>query len=362
MVNLLFRDGRANGQDMPIIGTTDVTPKSAQTVQLQQQAQKQPSNAATKAKEPQWNLDSIVLSDITKQSVKDAIVFCNNRDRIVNEWNLTRFMKGGGGITGINMYGKPGTGKSITAEAIAKATGRKIIKADYSQIQDSKWGGTEKQLTDIFETAKKENAVIFFDEANGLLSKRRSEGANSETNNQIKSHLLTLLDDYDVIVVFATNLFKDYDRAFFRRILFHISFPTPEREQLISLWNFHFGDSANDDKYVPRDASFSMEQLADDSRGLTGGDIKNITLKVCTQLVAQNLSGITNQLVASEIGKYKKSLQDMGEKLSSNDNVIELTGKDKEEADKLFESKEREEVINNDDKHLFDSNFNSINQ
>ncbi|MCR4560633.1 MAG: AAA family ATPase [Bacteroidales bacterium] len=347
---------------MPIIGSTDVTPKSVQSVSTQPHAtdKKQGTSVITNAKTPQWNLDSIVLDESTKQSVKDAIVFCNNRDKIVNEWNLTRFMKGEGGITGINMYGKPGTGKSITAEAIAEATGRKIIKADYSQIQDSKWGGTEKQLTEIFETAKKENAVIFFDEANGLLSKRRSEGANSETNNQIKSHLLTLLDDYNVIVVFATNLFKDYDRAFFRRILFHINFPTPGREQLISLWNFHFGDGSNGEKAVPRVEDFSMEKLADDSRGLTGGDIKNITLKVCTQLVAQNLPGISNKLVSNEIEKYKKSLQDMGENLSSDEGeTIVLTGKDKEAADKLFEAKEHEETISGDDKELIDNNFNN---
>ena len=349
---------------MPIIGSTDVTPKSAQTAYIQPPGNEQKKTEAviTKAKDPLWNLEDIVLDQSTKQSVKDAIVFCNNREKIVNEWNLARFMKGGGGITGINMYGKPGTGKSITAEAIAKATGKKIIKADYSQIQDSKWGGTEKQLTEIFETAQKENAIIFFDEANGLLSKRRSEGANSETNNQIKSHLLTLLDDYNVIVVFATNLFKDYDRAFFRRILFHISFPTPGREQLISLWNFHFGDSSKDDKAVPKAADFSIEKLAEDSYGLTGGDIRNITLKVCTQLVAQNLTGITNKLVSDEIEKYKTSLKDMGENLSSEEGETTiLSGKDKEATDKLFETKEQEDIINGDDKQIIDKNFDSIN-
>ena len=62
-------------------------------------------------------------------------------------------------------------------------------------------------------------------------------------------------------------------------------------------------------------------------RGLTGGDIKNITLKVCTQLVAQNLPGISNKLVSDEIEKYKKSLQDMGENLSSDEGeTIVLTG------------------------------------
>lgn len=286
-------------------------------------------------REPYWDLNEIVLDQETKNALQDAIVFCQQREKIANEWNLKKFLKGSGGCTGINMYGKPGTGKSIAAEAIAKAINKKIIKVDYSEIQNEKWGGTESKLTELFTSAKENDSIIFFDEADSILGKRHSDGANSETNNQIKAHLLTLLDDYPVIVIFATNLFENYDRAFFRRILFHINFPLPNKEQLINLWKFHLGRN-EETNIVPRSSDFSFEKLAEESHGLSGGDIKNLTLKICIHIVACNLSEITNNIVSKEISRYKKSLSDMDPKYALEANGQKLVGKDAEIAKELI--------------------------
>ena len=179
--------------------------------------------------DPEWDLDELILDDKTKESLNDAISFCSQRDTLVERWNLKRFMKGEGGCTGINMYGEPGTGKSCAADAIAKAIGAKIVKVNYSEIQSEKWGGTEKNLNNLFQEARENKLVVFFDEADSLLSRRQSNGANADTNNEIRSHLLTLLDRNNVVVVFATNFFENYDRAFFRRILFHIKFHSQAR-------------------------------------------------------------------------------------------------------------------------------------
>lgn len=286
--------------------------------------------------EPVWHLEDLVLSSETKERLTDAITFCVKKATIVDSWGLKSFLKGSSGCTGINMYGKPGTGKTIGAEAIASATGKRIIKVDYSEIQSEKWGGTEKQLTELFETALSTGSIIFFDEADGLLGKRKSDGANAETNNQIKSHLLTLLDRYDVIVVFATNLFENYDRAFFRRILFHISFPLPNEEQLTDLWKLHLGDEPNEKRsaVVPRSKDFSFEKLAKDSVGLSGGDVKNLTLQACIHLVAKNTPTLTNEMLRALITTYRQSLQDMDNRQGVKTEV--LTGKDEKQADILL--------------------------
>lgn len=286
---------------------------------------------------PYWDLNEIVLCKETKEVLQDVIVFCSHRDRIVEEWNLKRFLKGTGGCTGINMYGKPGTGKSIAAEAIAKATGKKIIKVDYSEIQDSKWGGTEKKISELFKTAAESESIIFFDEADALLGKRKSDGANAETNNQIKSHLLTLLDSSNVIVIFATNLFENYDRAFFRRILFHINFKLPNAEQLMELWKFHLGDE------IPKSKdSFSYEIITEYSKGLSGGDIKNLTLKICIRLVSRNMSHVTNELVKEEIRIYKEALANMdtAQKEISKKGTT-LIGKDADIAKEVLDSRNK---------------------
>ena len=234
---------------MPIVGNQDFNPSSQKIHQcMNQTGTEEKKQIIFVGREPHWNLDEIILNDETKNQLNDAVVYLRKKKTIVEEWNLKRFLKGGRGCTGINMYGKPGTGKSIAAEAIAKAAGMKIIKVDYSEIQNEKWGGTERQLTTLFKNASDTDSIIFFDEADSLLGKRQSEGANSETNNQIKAHLLTLLDEYDVVVLFATNLFENYDRAFFRRILFHISFPLPSKNELNRLWQFHLGSEEDTNK------------------------------------------------------------------------------------------------------------------
>lgn len=263
---------------------------------------------------PEWSLDEVVLPTYVKETLDDIVSYCKNKDKIVHEWDLSKFLKGNGGTVGINFYGSPGTGKSIAAEGIAKAIGMQMLRADYSEISDSLHGGTEKKLTELFRNAEANNAIIFFDEADGLLSKRTSGSSNSETNNQIKSHLLTLLDRSKAIIIFATNIFENYDKAFFRRILFHVGFEIPDRTQLIELWKFHLNER------IPRDITY--EELAELSNGLAGGDIKNITLKLCIRLSSGRCKSIDKDIVNIEIEKYKTSLKASERKKVIQSNVV----------------------------------------
>lgn len=265
---------------------------------------------------PKWILDDIVLRSEVRETLDDVVMFCQHKDQLIREWNLDKFLKGNSSI-GINFYGEPGTGKTISAEAIASALGKKIIKADYSEIQDSKWGATEKNLTRLFKKAEETGSIIILDEADGLLGKRANSGSNANTANDIKSHLLTLVDKSNVLIFYTTNLFKNFDRAFFRRILYHINIPMPNKEELEALWKFHLGDKDNisgdvsKDK-IPKDPdSFSYEKIAETCVGdLAGGDVKNITLKLCVKLAAKKITSLTNENVIKEIDIYKKSLDD----------------------------------------------------
>lgn len=250
---------------------------------------------------PQWALDEIIMSHQVREAVDDAIAFCKNQKQIVEEWNLDRFLKGDGGCLGINMHGSPGTGKSITAEAIANAIDRQIIMVKLSEMIDSLQGQTEKNLTELFDTAQEGNYIILFDEADSLLSKRSSGTNNADATNIIKSHLLNLMDRKNVIVIFTTNFFKNYDRAFVRRILFNIYFPDPTKEELVQLWKFHLTPK------VPKDVTY--EQLADLSDGLTGGDIKHLTLKICTRLSSKRIDKLDEESMRIIIDEYKNSIK-----------------------------------------------------
>lgn len=259
--------------------------------------------------EPEWDINEIICSDELKSNLNDIIAFCKNRDQIINDWDLHRFLKGNGGCIGINLWGLPGTGKSIAAEAIAKALNKRIIQASYSSLMDSLQGNTEKNLTSLFETAVAEDCVILFDEADGLLSTRKSGSANADSTNLIKSHMLNLLDRSSAIVVFTTNFFKSYDRAFVRRILWNIEFKSPNKQELTKLWDFHLGR-------IPK--SISCEELADISLScgekhrikITGGDIRKLTLVFCTRLSARRIESIDKDNAESIIERYINDLQE----------------------------------------------------
>lgn len=257
--------------------------------------------------EPRWELDEIILNPQVKEEIKDIIAFCQNQKELIEKFDLDKFLKGRASV-GINLYGEPGTGKSITAEAIAKALGRKFIEVNYADIQSEKWGGTEKRLSALFEHAEENGTVIFMDEADGLMGKRSSAGAaNADVTNQIKSHLLTLIERSNVFIIYATNLFENMDRAFFRRILFHVNYPMPKHDELIDLWKLHLGS----DNLPKAECEFSYDELAKMSEALlAGGDIKNITLKLCVKIGVGKISALTNAVVKDEIDLYLKSLND----------------------------------------------------
>lgn len=259
--------------------------------------------------EPEWDINEIICSQDLRLTLSDIISFCKDKEKIITDWGLSRFLKGSGGCIGINFWGLPGTGKSIAAEAVAKALGKRIIQASYSSLIDSLQGNTEKNLTSLFETAVQEDCVILFDEADGLLSSRKSGGANSDSANLIKSHLLNLLDRSSAIVIFTTNFFKSYDRAFVRRILWNVEFKAPTIEELSLLWNFHLG---NIPKVLTceRLSEISYELGKKHSICITGGDIRKLTLVFCTRLSSKRITELDEDNACLIIDRYLTDLQE----------------------------------------------------
>ena len=281
--------------------------------------------------EPEWDINEIICSDNLRLTLSDIIAFCKNKEQIIQEWNLSRFLKGNGGCIGINLWGLPGTGKSIAAEAIANALGKRIIQASYSSLMDSLQGNTEKNLSLLFETAVQEDCVILFDEADGMLSSRKSSGANSDSANLIKSHMLNLLDRSSAIVIFTTNFFKSYDRAFVRRILWNVEFKAPNTNELASLWDFHLCS-------IPK--SISCVELAEltynlgkkHSINITGGDIRKLTLVFCTRMSAKRINEINRENATSIIERYIEDLQEnnsmQSETAVKNSDIPEFVNKE----------------------------------
>lgn len=246
---------------------------------------------------PKWTLEEIALSKSTLEQIDEMIAYIQNKDKLLTEWQFERFLKTGSALS-VNFFGVPGTGKSITSEAIAHKLGMSIIRVNYGEVESSLVGGTSENLVSIFQKAQKSNSLLFFDEADSVLSRRienLSQAADHGVNSA-KSTLLTLLDKFDGIIVFATNLFDNYDEAFVRRILFNVEFLPPDLEMRQQLWSFHLSEK------VPREVSY--DQLAVLSEGLCGGDIRNITIKLGLRLLTGKIETINESLVNEEISLY----------------------------------------------------------
>lgn len=320
---------------MPIVNGTSWTadsklPADVQKEKTQHRKMSDNGKVVWHSTNPTWNIPSLILHQEVKTLLGEITAFITNKEKYVDNWGIRRFQRGGLCIC-INFLGASGCGKSISAEAIAKESGLKVIKASYSQIQSDRWGGTENNLTSLFEEAKRTESVIILNEADGLFSKRRSDGANSDTNNQIKCHLLNLMDTYEVILVLTTNRFEDYDEAFYRRTMFQVEFPLPGHEELVQLWKMHLGCSEEErfskEGEIPKVTNFSFENIANHSEGLSGGDIRRITLGVMAKLITMDVPMLTEDIIYKAIDDYKK----IKAKMKPNCDLHPVTGKRKEE-------------------------------
>lgn len=134
-------------------------------------------------------------------------------------------------------WGPPGTGKTIGAKALAGHLGLPLYQVNLATIQ-SKWiGETEKNLAQLFQEARLHNALLFFDEADALFSKRTQvESVQDKHSNMSTSFLLQALEDYPGLLILATNYKKNLDPAFLRRLHFVICFDLPDVERRAQLW------------------------------------------------------------------------------------------------------------------------------
>ncbi len=250
--------------------------------------------------EPQFSFDDIILNKSTYEQIQDSLAFLENRDLIFNEWGLGKTHKLQN-KSGINFFGASGTGKSMAAHAVAKQLGRNLLVVDYSQIESKYVGETSKNITLLFSAAKDMDAIIFFDEADALLSKRvRNMESSTDTSvNQTRSHLLLKLSDYNDIIIFATNFIENYDPAFMRRIATHVKFEMPDETARKKLWRL----------YIPFEMpnSAEIDTLSKEYDNVTGADIQNAVMTAALKAARKKESLVPNEYFAQAIKKIREA-------------------------------------------------------
>ena len=179
------------------------------------------------------------------------------------------------------LYGAPGTGKTESVMQIAKETGRSIVHVDISEAKSAWFGESEKRIKKIFtsyknacEIAEKKGElmpILLFNEADALISKRKSDtsGNCAQTENAIQNIILEELESLKGIFIATTNLASNMDSAFERRFLFKIKFENPSTEAKTLIW-------MNKLSWLDKDSATEFAKEYD----FSGGQIDNIVRKI----------------------------------------------------------------------------------
>lgn len=217
-------------------------------------------------------LSGVVLPEDIQNQVDEILAYSKNLHNVLDNWGFRQRSPYGNALS-VLFAGPPGTGKTLLACALANELGKVLYRVDLSRIVDKYIGETEKNLGKIFEEAEKAQAIILFDEADSLFSKRTDvKSSNDRYSNLEVNYLLQKLESYNGITILTSNLSSGIDEAFRRRLRFIIDFPMPDEATRVTLWK----------RMMPPNAP-----LADDIRWkwlartfeMSGGYIRNAVLK-----------------------------------------------------------------------------------
>jgi SpoVK/Ycf46/Vps4 family AAA+-type ATPase len=230
---------------------------------------------------PERTLADVVLPPQTRRALEQALAQVRNHSLIFHRWGLGERHASGRGLA-FNFAGPPGTGKTLCAEAIAHALGIKLLVVDYAEAESMWFGQTPKNIVAIFRAAVEQNAVLLFDEADAIAT-RRSTGAilpHDRESNLTINVLFRELEAFNGIVIFATNLAANFDPAFERRIRTHVLFEMPGVEERAQIWQLQIHP-----KKTPLAPDVDFGRLAE-RYAVSGGDIKNAVIKAAAAAAA----------------------------------------------------------------------------
>jgi SpoVK/Ycf46/Vps4 family AAA+-type ATPase len=232
--------------------------------------------------EPRRTFDDVVLPAATRRLLDQALTQVTSHDLIFTRWGLGERHPTGLALA-FNFAGPPGTGKTICAEAIAHALGRRLLVVRYAELESMWMGETPKNVAAVFRLARAERAVLFFDEADAIATRRSSSadlGYQREANTVVNV-LLRELERFDGVVIFATNLAASFDPAFERRIRTHVLFEMPGEEERELIWKVQMHPTL-----TPLGDDVDFGALARDFPA-SGGDIRNAVLKAALAAAAE---------------------------------------------------------------------------
>ena len=235
---------------------------------------------------PTCGWPDLVLPAGALRQLRDFANAIDRRVQVFEDWGFGAVGRATGSGLAALFSGGSGTGKTMSASVIAASAGLDLWKIDLSAMVSKYIGETEKNLERLFTSAEAGDSILFFDEADSIFGKRSEvKDAHDRYSNIETAYLLQRIEQFDGIVILATNISQNIDSAFLRRIPFVIDFPFPGPAARAQLWRKAIPDAA------PLAAEVDLSALGDRFE-MSGGDIRSAALEA--GFLAAGNGGIIN--------------------------------------------------------------------
>jgi hypothetical protein len=241
----------------------------------------------------------LVLPESTAESLLEVAVRARFRERVLGDWGMRPGGGRGHGVVAL-FAGDSGTGKTMSAEVIARELGLDLYVIDLSTLVDKYIGETEKNLERVFQAAAGTNGVLLFDEADAVFGKRSEvRDAHDRYANVESAYLLQRIERFDGLALLSTNLRANIDEAFTRRLDLIIDFPMPDAALRTELWDRCLGEA------VARGQDLDLDFLGT-AFELSGGSIRSAAVTAGYLAAAADGIVMMRQLVAAVEREYRK--------------------------------------------------------
>lgn len=210
---------------------------------------------------------------------------------------------------GILLYGKPGTGKTLLAKAVANESGVNFISIKGPQLISRYIGESERGVRETFRKAKHAApTILFLDEIDSLVPRRGSSSTDAHVTERVISQFLTEMDGIEelkgVVVLAATNRLDIVDPAILRSGRFDLLFelPLPDGKTREEIFHIHT-------KHKPLDQDVSLRELAEEVEGSTGADIEFVCRKASMFAIREYIERHPGEKKTNSNGELKVSRQ-----------------------------------------------------
>lgn len=268
----------------------------------------------------QYQWEDLVLPVFQKKMLQDACDQVMYHHQVYHLWKFEEKIAYGKGVSMI-FYGPPGTGKTMAAQVMANRLGMELYKVDMASIMSKYIGESEKKLGNIFRQAAKSQSILFFDEADALFGKRTEQrDSNDKYANASTAYLLQKIEEYEGVMILATNLLQNFDNAFLRRFKYVIEFPFTDTERRQKIWERVFPSEvpkeALDVQFLAEEYKFSGSQIknvAVAAAFLAAAKKEQVTMKHVLTAVQRELAKTGKKMIASDFGPYYYLMEEQEE-------------------------------------------------